>query len=444
MFDSIGGEFHSFFPVLMQSAAGMPYDRSLPIIKYERGAALKKKHVLIAACSAFLAAIVTFQITVIFMNSNYNRQIENIKAEYSNSLTGKLKILDEQFRELYVGEIDEKELEEAVLDGYISGAGDLYGEYMTAEEYAAFTSDQNGEFQGIGITVTQNTEYSAIEVVSVMPDSPALEAGVERGDLIYMIGTEYVSDLGYNIAVKMLQGEAGTTADFTVRRGENYEEEIFFSVLRGYITEQTVSWHVLDDGIGDIGIIKITSFDAKTPDQFTDAIDSLCLEGVTSLVFDVRDNPGGELTSILSILDMLLPEGPIIRIVGSDGNETVRNSDASEIDMPMAVLINGHTASAAELFSCALQDYDKAVLIGTTTYGKGCMQQIVKLADGSALRVTVSMYNPPFSVNYDGIGVTPDILIEADEKLSSSSVYDIADFDDNQLMAAVSQLRSEE
>ena len=444
MFDSIGGEFHSFFPVLMQSAAGMPYDRSLPIIKYERGAALKKKHVLIAACSAFLAAIVTFQITVIFMNSNYNRQIENIKAEYSNSLTGKLKILDEQFRELYVGEIDEKELEEAVLDGYISGAGDLYGEYMTAEEYAAFTSDQNGEFQGIGITVTQNTEYSAIEVVSVMPDSPALEAGVESGDLIYMIGTEYVSDLGYKIAVKMLQGEAGTTADFTVRRGENYEEEIFFSVLRGYITEQTVSWHVLDDGIGDIGIIKITSFDAKTPDQFTDAIDSLCLEGVTSLVFDVRDNPGGELTSILSILDMLLPEGPIIRIVGSDGNETVRNSDASEIDMPMAVLINGHTASAAELFSCALQDYDKAVLIGTTTYGKGCMQQIVKLADGSALRVTVSMYNPPFSDNYDGIGVTPDILIEADEKLSSSSVYDIADFDDNQLMAAVSQLRSEE
>ena len=161
-------------------------------------------------------------------------------------------------------------------------------------------------------------------------------------------------------------------------------------------------------------------------------------------MFDVRDNPGGELTSILSILDMLLPEGPIIRIVGSDGNETVRNSDASEIDMPMAVLINGHTASAAELFSCALQDYDKAVLIGTTTYGKGCMQQIVKLADGSALRVTVSMYNPPFSDNYDGIGVTPDILIEADEKLSSSSVYDIADFDDNQLMAAVSQLRSEE
>ncbi len=407
---------------------------------------MKKKHVLIAVCSAFLAAIVTFQITSIFMNSNYNRQIENIKAEYSNSLIGKLKTLDEQFRKLYVGEIDEKKLEEAVLDGYISGTGDLYGEYMTADEYSAFTSDQNGEFQGIGITVTQNTEYSAIEVVSVMPDSPALEAGVKKGDLIYMIGTEYVSELGYSAAVKMLQGEAGTTAEFTVRRGENYAEEISFSVLRGYVIEQTVSWHVLDDGgsIGDIGIVKITSFDAKTPEQFTNAINSLISEGVTSLVFDVRNNPGGELTSILSILDMLLPEGPIIRIVDSNGKETVRNSDASEIDMPMAVLINGHTASAAELFSCALQDYNKAVLVGTTTYGKGCMQQIVKLADGSALRVTVSMYNPPYSDNYDGVGVVPDILIEADENLSSANLYEIADADDNQLMAAASQLRSTE
>ena len=317
---------------------------------------------------------------------------------------------------------------------------------MTADEYSAFTSDQNGEFQGIGITVTQNTEYSAIEVVSVMPDSPALEAGVKKGDLIYMIGTEYVSELGYSAAVKMLQGEAGTTAEFTVRRGENYAEEISFSVLRGYVIEQTVSWHVLDDGgsIGDIGIVKITSFDAKTPEQFTNAINSLISEGVTSLVFDVRNNPGGELTSILSILDMLLPEGPIIRIVDSNGKETVRNSDASEIDMPMAVLINGHTASAAELFSCALQDYNKAVLVGTTTYGKGCMQQIVKLADGSALRVTVSMYNPPYSDNYDGVGVVPDILIEADENLSSANLYEIADADDNQLMAAASQLRSTE
>lgn len=407
---------------------------------------MKKKHVLIAVCSAFLAAIVTFQITSIFMNSNYNRQIENIKAEYSNSLIGKLKTLDEQFRKLYVGEIDEKKLEEAVLDGYISGTGDLYGEYMTADEYSAFTSDQNGEFQGIGITVTQNTEYSAIEVVSVMPDSPALEAGVKKGDLIYMIGTEYVSELGYSAAVKMLQGEARTTAEFTVRRGENYAGGNIFSVLRGYVIEQTVSWHVLDDGgsIGDIGIVKITSFDAKTPEQFTNAINSLISEGVTSLVFDVRNNPGGELTSILSILDMLLPEGPIIRIVDSNGKETVRNSDASEIDMPMAVLINGHTASAAELFSCALQDYNKAVLVGTTTYGKGCMQQIVKLADGSALRVTVSMYNPPYSDNYDGVGVVPDILIEADENLSSANLYEIADADDNQLMAAASQLRSTE
>ena len=244
----------------------------------------------------------------------------------------------------------------------------------------------------------------------------------------------------------MLQGEAGTTAEFTVRRGENYAEEISFSVLRGYVIEQTVSWHVLDDGgsIGDIGIVKITSFDAKTPEQFTNAINSLISEGVTSLVFDVRNNPGGELTSILSILDMLLPEGPIIRIVDSNGKETVRNSDASEIDMPMAVLINGHTASAAELFSCALQDYNKAVLVGTTTYGKGCMQQIVKLADGSALRVTVSMYNPPYSDNYDGVGVVPDILIEADENLSSANLYEIADADDNQLMAAASQLRSTE
>lgn len=396
----------------------------------------RKTSVLTLVLSIFFTAIITFQITYISLKSEYRHESRMLEASYSNSLVGKLKLLDEKFRSLYIGDIDDDRLISAVLNGYIYGTGDRYGEYMSPEEYEQFVGDLEGEFQGIGISVIENAESGCLEVVSVMPDSPALKAGILVGDIIVSVGDESVVEIGADVALSRLLGKAGTFAEFSVVRGDDTESVIPFSIERGYVTEQTVLYHMYDDGTGEIGVIMILSFDGKTSDQFAQAVEELRNQGSRALIFDVRYNPGGALDSIVEILDTLLPEGPIVRIENSDGSVEVLDSDADEMNLPMAVLVNGSTASAAELFSSALQDYKKAVLVGTTTYGKGCMQQIVRLADNSAIRVTTNMYDPPFSDNYDGVGVIPDVVIEADNKTLSSNRYTIADSDDNQLSAA--------
>ncbi len=396
----------------------------------------RKISVLTLVLSIFFTAVITFQITYISLKSEYRHESRMLEASYSNSLVGKLKLLDEKFRSLYIGDIDDDKLISAVLNGYIYGTGDRYGEYMSPEEYEQFVGDLEGEFQGIGISVIENAESGCLEVVSVMPDSPALKAGVLVGDIIVSVGGESVAEMGADVALSRLLGKAGTFAEFSVARGGDITSVIPFSIERGYVTEQTVLYHMYDDGTGEIGVIMILSFDGKTADQFAQAVEELRNQGARALIFDVRYNPGGALDSIVEILDTILPEGPIVRIENSDGSVEVLDSDADEMNLPMAVLVNGSTASAAELFSSALQDYKKAVLVGTTTYGKGCMQQIVRLADNSAIRITTNMYDPPFSDNYDGVGVIPDVVIEADNKTLSSNRYTIADSDDNQLSAA--------
>lgn len=396
----------------------------------------RKISVLTLVLSIFFTAVITFQITYISLKSEYRHESRMLEASYSNSLVGKLKLLDEQFRSLYIGDIDDDKLVSAVLNGYIYGTGDRYGEYMSPEEYEQFVGDLEGEFQGIGISVVENAESGCLEVVSVMPDSPALKAGVLVGDIIVSVGGESVAEMGADVALSRLLGKAGTFAEFSVARGGDITSVIPFSIERGYVTEQTVFYHMYDDGTGEIGVIMILSFDGKTADQFAQAVEELQNQGARALIFDVRYNPGGALDSIVEILDTILPEGPIVRIENSDGSVEVLDSDADEMNLPMAVLVNGSTASAAELFSSALQDYKKAVLVGTTTYGKGCMQQIVRLVDNSAIRVTTNMYDPPFSDNYDGIGVVPDVVIEADDITLNSNRYTIADGDDNQLSVA--------
>jgi len=293
---------------------------------------------------------------------------------------------------------------------------------------------------GIGVHIIYNNELGALEVISVMRDSPALEAGVEPGDLIVMVGDEYVSDLGYYPAVDKMLGELGTIAQFTVRRGKNYEESIEFSIVREKVTDTTVESHMYD---GDIGIIRITQFAENTGENIKTVIEDLVAKGAKSLIFDVRYNPGGALTGIVDTLDYLLPEGPIIRIVDREGNEDSISSDAFCISMPMAVLVNESTASAAELFTSALQDYKLATVIGTTTYGKGTMQTVVSLPDGSGLSISYRMYNPPYSDNYEGIGVIPDIELPLKDELLEKNFYKITDDEDNQLQTAIKIVRGE-
>ncbi len=358
---------------------------------------------------------------------------------FLDTVMDKLSEVDSIYREYYLGELDDKVLLDNIVAGYVYGTGDEYASYYNSEDFIQFMTDMEGEMVGIGVSVIYNTEYKVIEVMNVMPDSPALEAGVQIGDLIVYVGEEKesVAEMGYYPAVAKMQGEEGTESVFTVFRGENYEEEVDFRITRAKITELTVMYHVYSPD-PTVGVIKISGFDTKTPVQFIDAIDDLSANGCDKFVVDLRYNPGGELNSILNVLDYLLPEGPMIRIFDGDNKEVASfSSDANEKDVPMAVLVNGNTASAAELFTSALRDYHKAKIVGTTTYGKGCMQTTIPLSDYSAVSVTYRMYNPPFSENYHGIGIVPDVEIELDEALNDKNFYKITDEEDNQLAAAV-------
>ena len=387
-----------------------------------------------------LAVLLTFQVTFTVMSVKHREEMAAAYAHLEGF--GKLLEVDALYRNLYVKDVDGDELMDGILAGYVMGSGDRFGAYYPAEEFQSYMDSLNGDMQGIGVNVIWNAEYGAIEIINVMPDSPALDAGVEPGDLIIYVGDEMesVADLGYYGALTKLQGKAGTTAVFTVARGKHYEKTVSFSILRGYVTEQTVMYHVyaLDS---TVGVVKITGFDRATPNQLFAAVQDLLDGGCTRLVVDVRNNPGGELQGICSVLDYLLPYGPVIRTIDRDGNEEViYRSDAKALDVPMAVLVNENTASAAELFCSALQDYEKAVIVGTQTYGKGSMQTIRQLSDGSGLSVTYRYYCPPFSDNYDGVGVTPDVVVEPAGAMLEKNIYKITDEEDNQLQAAVAEL----
>lgn len=352
----------------------------------------------------------------------------------------KLEIIKSIFTLYSYYDLDDEALMNGALKGLAQGTGDRYAEYYTEEEFSAMMDDSNGDMQGIGISVIHNTDYNVIEIINVFPNSPALEAGLEPGDLITYVGigenATPVEELGYTNAVMALQGTAGTFCEFTVNYGDNYAQTKEYSIERGFVKEQTVT-HRICETDKTVGIIKILEFDATTPDQFLTAIDDLKANGAEKLIFDVRYNPGGNLTSICEILDFLVPEGPIIRIRDKDGKEETVDSDESEFNMPMAVLCNGSTASAAELFTSALMDYDKAVSVGNVTYGKGSMQTTIPLTDGSGVKLTTKMYFPPFSEGYDGIGITPDIEIDMDESTEGISIYKITDAQDTQLQRAI-------
>ena len=332
----------------------------MPLYKSGRNENKMKKKISVglAVILMLLVAVVTFQLTGLYWSGVYKQGI--YEAYEDMEAYQKLLEVDDLFRSLYVEEIDETTLMDGILQGYVYGSGDKYAAYYPAEEFRSYKESLQGDMQGVGIHVIYNAEYNAIEIVNVMPDSPALLAGVEPGDMVIYVGigdsAESVAELGYYGALSKLQGKAGTMAEFTVARGKNYSETVDFSIERGYVTEQTVLSRVyaLDP---TVGVIKITSFDMKTPEQFFGAVESLRSAGCDKLVLDVRYNPGGELTSICEVLDYLLPEGPVIRTIDKSGTEeTIYTSDKKELNMPMAVIVNGSTASAGELFCSALKD----------------------------------------------------------------------------------------
>lgn len=384
----------------------------------------------------FCVVLITFQITYVSVWKSFRQSELDAQLDGGiGAIQEKLKLIYDIYGENYIGQLDPEQLENGVMMGLVYGTGDRYGEYMDPETYAEFTSDAAGDTEGIGIMVIKNSESELIEIVEIVPNSPASESELHAGDLICKVGDEEVAEVGYNKALDLMLGKAGTVAEFTVYRDGEY---IDFAIERRHVEQVNVSSRLYIDGI--TGIIRVSAFDEVTAAQFKNAVADLQKQGAKRFVFDMRNNSGGLLDSVVEILDYLLPEGTIIRITGNDGIEETIASDAEELDLPIAVLVNGATASAAELFTAALRDYEKSVTVGTTTYGKGSMQTVIPFTDGSALRITFKMYSPPESENYDGVGITPDIEIELDEALSGKSIYTISDAEDNQLQAAITAL----
>ena len=384
---------------------------------------------------AFLV-IITFQITFLSVSQSYRKQMaEDASEEVSENWQEKLDYINGLTQAYFLKEIPLSTLEDVLPAAYIAALNDKYTYYMPKEQFEDFTSNNNADMQGIGVNVIYNSQYNAIEVVSVMSGSPALESGVQAGDLIYTVEGQKVAEIGYNAAVDVMLGESGSMATFSVMREIDGEFQSFdFKIERGFIVEETVTYRLLDD---KIGVVRIEEFDKGTPEQFKNALDELLKQGATGFVFDVRYNPGGDLDSITEILDYLLPKGPIIRTVDRFGQESVIESDEKEFDYPMAVVANGSTASAAELFTSALKDYKKAVIVGETTYGKGTMQSVFGLPDGSAVCMTTDRYYPPFSESYDGIGVIPDKEVAPLEEYKNISIYKLTYEQDIQLRTAV-------
>ena len=391
-----------------------------------------------AAVLVCFAILLTFMLTFVNANNRYNKML--VTTELSDRVTLKLAELDKKARELYIGEIDNQKILDGIAEGYVKGLGDTYAEYMNPARYAEYIKSNQGKLVGIGVEVLPSDERGGvIEITSVYPDSPAEKGGILEGDYIYKIEEELVSSLGYYESISKVRGEEGTSVNITVLRGADHSEELVFTLIRAEVKTQSVKFRMINN---NIGYIRIKEFNQETPNEFINAMTELESRGAVKYIFDVRYNPGGDLQGVTQTLNYLLPEGPIIRYVYKNSQEEMIMSDANYIDARMAVLMNESTASAAELFCAALDDYNKAVLIGTKTFGKGTMQGIYPLNDRiTAIKISNAKYSPPFSDCYDGIGVYPHIEERLPDGLLKEKSFDkITEEEDTQLQAAIKSL----
>lgn len=400
----------------------------------ERSHTMNKKISLGAAiCFMAIAAAITFTITMTYAKNIFNTKIANVDERAQ--VYEKISEIDQIVRNNYLNDIDEDELINAIADGYMKGLEDDYAYYMDQEEYNEYKMDNAGELIGIGVTVTLD-ESGYIRILEVNEGSPAEQAGLQAGDLITKVGDADVLTVGYQEATGLIRGEEGTKVTLTIHRDQ---EELTVEVTRKLMDTVTVTYRM----IGENGYIKISKFDSNTPRDFKAAVEDLQAQGATGLIFDVRNNPGGLLDSVAEVLDYLLPEGDIVSSTDSKGDtEVLYTSDADFVDMPMVVICNGETASAAELFSAGLRDYQKAELVGVNTFGKGIMQTSYSLADGSAINFTTHYYNPPSGVNFHGVGLKPDYEVQLTDE-QALRLGELSDEEDAQLQKAISVLDSQ-
>lgn len=370
-----------------------------------------------------VVALITFVVTTVL---TYNGSIKYIVSSQppvqSNSTTKKIDALIATvtglLQEKYIGKVNEEELIDGALAGLVESVGDIYTTYYTKEELEDFTTETLGNFVGIGIYLQGNKTTGYAEVVSPMPNSPAEEAGLQKGDIILKVdGEEYTADTLDKLATK-IKGEEGTEVVLTIKRGEEVFEKTIKrrNVHINYVTGEKIQ--------EDIGYIAISTFDEGCCNDFKEIYNKLVNEGAKSLIIDLRDNGGGLVSEALDIADLMCDKDQTTLItIDKDGKEKITKSEKDpEIKLPIVVLTNESTASASEILVAALKDNGKATIIGEKTFGKGVIQELITLSNGGALKVTSSEYYTPKKEKINEIGIEPDQKVSYDESVTDEDV----------------------
>ena len=399
---------------------------------------------LTGLCSSLLLVAV-IGTALLYVRSKAEENVENsVKAQENtkqieeipyDEIVDKLAFLQMLVDKYYLESVEDVPFAEGIYKGFVASLKDPYSTYFTKEEYSALMESSSGIYCGIGATVSQNTKTGVITVVKPFTTGPAYKVGILPGDILYKVNNEEVTGLDLSEVVGKMKGEEGTTVKVEVIR-EGKSDPIKYTITRQNIEVPTIEYKMLDD---KIGYIAISEFDEITISQFSSAVSKLEKKGMKGLVLDVRNNPGGLLQSVVKILDRLLPPELLVYTEDKYGErEEEKAVDNKKLTIPMAVLINGQSASASEIFAGTLQDYKAATIIGTTSFGKGIVQKVIPLSDGTAIKLTISKYFTPNGRNIHKTGIKPDIEVELNEEMQKEVIIPVDK--DNQLQEAIKTL----
>lgn len=362
------------------------------------------------------------------------RQYNGVLSDSSH--VQKIEYLEKLIDQEYLGEVDNDEMAEGVYAGLVYGLGDVYSRYYTADEYAQETASTDGAYAGIGVSIQKN-KNGGVQIAECYEGGPGAEAGLQTGDVITAINDTDVTDMELSDVVSMIRENKDKTIVLTVLR-ENEDSSREISVDVTDVELPSVSGEMIDESTG---YIQITQFTGVTPQQYKDTFAELKDKGMERLVIDLRDNPGGLLTSVCDILREILPEGLIVYTEDKYGNREEETCDGkNKLDMPLAVLVNENSASASEIFAGAVQDHGVGTIVGTTTYGKGVVQELRQLSDGSAVKLTVSNYYTPNGNSINKVGIKPDVEVKLASVLLNKD--EITHEEDNQLQKALNVIEN--
>ena len=351
--------------------------------------------------------------------------------------SNKLRQLEFVLDRYFVEDVEEEQLLDGAAAGMVMSLEDRWSYYMTAEEYEELRLQRNSSYVGVGIAITRRQDNLGYDITQVEPDGPSDQAGIQVGDILIGANNLRVDTHGLDAVSDAISGKKGTEVVLVILRGE---EELSFTVKRDVILVDVAWGTMLEE---NVGLVTIDSFHSRCAEEAIAAVEQLLEQGAEALIFDVRNNPGGYTSEMVELLDYLLPEGPVFRTESSSGKNHVDYSDAECLEIPMAVLVNKRSYSAAEFFAAALQEYDAAMILGEKTTGKGRYQTIIELPDGSAVNLSIGRYFTPNEVDLTGVGIIPDQEIPVDDEIAVK-IYGrtLEPMEDPQILAAIQGVKS--